>query len=312
MSKVKVAVIGCGYLGKWHLEKAMTLADSEVIAAVDPSPETREAMAAKFKGLKVVASIDEVMDQIEAGIVVTPTSHHYEIVNKLLENNKHVFCEKPLTSTHADALRLKQLLADRNLVVQVGHSERCHQIWEQKELYQEFLSGSGHARIKRYAPFKGRATDVDVVQDLMIHDLDLLSMLWNEVPVKISATGYKIMTNHWDHVHAELEYPSGRKAAVTVGRAHVEEKRSVELVNENGVCKVDLMNQELLRSKKGQEVEVFSYERRDHLLIEQKSFYKSILENHQVLVDIEDGLNAVEMIEDVLKSLETGESVVKN
>ena len=72
------------------------------------------------------------------------------------------------------------------------------------------------------------------------------------------------------------------------------------------------MNQELLRSKKGQEVEVFSYERRDHLLIEQKSFYKSILENHQVLVDIEDGLNAVEMIEDVLKSLETGESVVKN
>jgi predicted dehydrogenase len=311
MSKVKVAVIGCGYLGKWHLEKAMTLACAEVVAAVDPSPETREAMSAKYSNLKTVASIDEVMDEIEAGIVVTPTSHHFEVVKKLLENDKHVFCEKPLTSTHDEALKVKEFLSDKNLVVQVGHSERCHQVWEQRELYEQFLSGSGHARIKRYAPFKGRATDVDVVQDLMIHDLDLLSMLWNEVPVKVTATGLKIMTDHWDHVHAELEYPSGRRAAVTVGRAHVEEKRRVELVNSNGVCQIDLMNQEVHRSVKGGEVENFTYERRDHLMIEQQFFYKSILEEHQVLVDIEDGLNAVEMVEDVLKSLETGESVVK-
>jgi len=312
MDKVKVAVIGCGYLGKWHLEKAMTLACAEVVAAVDPSPETRQAMSNKYNGLKTVASIEEVIDEIEAGIVVTPTSHHFEVVQKLLEKDKHVFCEKPLTSTHENALNLKEILKDKNLVVQVGHSERCHQIWEQEELYQDFLTGAGHARIKRYAPFKGRATDVDVVQDLMIHDLDLLSMLWKEVPVKITATGYKIMTDHWDHVHAELEYPSGRRAAVTVGRAHVEEKRLVELVNSHGVCQIDLMTQELHRSVNGGEVENFSYERRDHLLIEQQYFYKSILENHQVLVDIEDGLNAVEMVEDVLKSLESGESVVKS
>jgi predicted dehydrogenase len=312
MSKIKVAIIGCGYLGKWHLEKAMTLAYSEVVAAVDPSQKNRENISAKYPNLKTVASIDEIMDEIEAGIVVTPTSHHFGVVKKLLENNKHVFCEKPLTSAHDEALRVKELLADKKLVVQVGHSERCHQVWEQREIYEQFLNGSGHARIKRYAPFKGRATDVDVVQDLMIHDLDLLSMLWNEVPVKITATGMKIMTNYWDHVHAELKYPSGRRAAVTVGRAHVEEKRIVELVNSNGVCSIDLMNQKVSRSVKGAEVEHFSYEKRDHLLIEQQFFYKSILDESQVLVDVEDGLNAVEMVEDVLKSLNTGESIVKS
>ncbi|MCO4792755.1 MAG: Gfo/Idh/MocA family oxidoreductase [Bacteriovoracaceae bacterium] len=311
MSKVKVAVIGCGYLGKWHLEKAMTLANAEVIAAVDPSSEIRKEMKSRYPGLKTTADIEEVIDEIEAGIVVTPTSHHFEIVKKLIENDKHVFCEKPLTSNKVDAIALKDLLKTKQLVVQIGHSERCHQIWERKDLYGDFLDGAAHARIKRYAPFKGRATDVDVVQDLMIHDLDLLYMLWNEMPIRISTSGYKIMTDHWDHVHAELEYPSGRRAAVTVGRAHVEEKRMVELVNDNGVCQVDLMNLELRKSKSGSEVEVFKYEKRDHLLIEQTAFYSSILEKHPIMVNIEDGLNAVEMISDVLESLKSGKSIVK-
>lgn len=121
MEKVKVAIIGCGFLGKWHLEKAMNLAYSDVIAAVEPSEETRKNIQAKYVDLRTVSDIDEVMDEIEAGVVVTPTSHHFEMVKRLLEAGKHVFCEKPLTSNINEAKQLKQMLNEKK----IGRSNRA-------------------------------------------------------------------------------------------------------------------------------------------------------------------------------------------
>ena len=188
MSKIKVAIVGYGHLGKWHAEKAKSFPElSELKYIVEKFPAGIEAAKMAHPDVLVVDDISKAIHDIDAAFVVTPTSFHYEIVEYLLKNNKHVFCEKPLTETTAQALKLKELLVGKDLVLQVGHSERFHQAWERKENYKQFFNSPAHITLKRVAPFKGRATDVDVVQDLMIHDLDLLVYLFGETPTSVES-----------------------------------------------------------------------------------------------------------------------------
>jgi len=303
--KIKVAIIGCGFLGKWHLEKALSLTDCEVIAAVEPNPEVWKTLGEKFPKVKFVKDISEVMTEIEAAVVATPTSLHYQLVTQLLEANKHVFCEKPLTSTFEEAKEIQKLAFKTKKIVQVGHSERFHEVWDYKEKYSEFFTGDLTIRMNRLAPFKGRATDVDVVQDLMIHDLDLLVHLFHEKPRQVRAIGHKIRTDKWDYVSAQFFFKHGKDAFITVGRNHIKEVRDIEMTNKHGCFFVDLMNKEYKVARFNQlDVETQSYPSRDHLLLEQKEFYRSIIDNQPAIVDVHDGVTAVLLVEKVLESLE--------
>lgn len=315
MNKVRVAVIGYGHLGRWHAQKACGLADAQCVAIVEPFAENQKKAKEAHPQVKVVADVKEVMNEIDAAVVVTPTSLHFEVVELLIKNNKHVFCEKPLTATYEQAKHIQKLAKEHpGLVIQVGHSERCHEAWERRGEFKAFFEKAGTARLNRLAPFKGRATDVDVVQDLMIHDIDLMLYLFPEMPNKVEATGYKIRTPKYDYACAEFSYPSGRRVIITVGRNHVEEVRHLEVTNDAGCLMVDLFRNEIIVAEgKAQGPDDFvkkmTYGKRDHLLLEQEAFYKSILNKTTPMVTVEDGLKAIKLLDLVMLSLEKKEAI---
>lgn len=311
MKKLKVAVVGYGHLGKWHAQKAEAFPEmSELSYIVEKFPTNQQAAKAAHPKVSVVEDISQCIDDIDAAIVVTPTSFHFEIVEYLLKKNKHVFCEKPVTETTTQALKLLELSKGKNLIVQVGHSERFHQAWERKLQLEKFIKAPAHINLKRVAPFKGRATDVDVVQDLMIHDLDLLVYLLGEAPSSVNSIGFKMRTSRYDFVSSNFSFKSGHKATITVGRNQTKEVRELEISNCNGTLLVDLMRNEIHEasgSNNGpQFVETTAYPKRDHLLLEHQHFYDSILNHKNPIVSLEDGLLAVRLIDKVLESVSSG------
>jgi predicted dehydrogenase len=314
MKKLKVAVIGFGHLGRWHVQKVLNFSEqAELRYIVENFPLAIEAARLAHPSIEVVDDLKKIINEIDAAIVVTPTSFHFEVVKYLIENNKHVFCEKPVTTTLAQALQLKVALADKNLVVQVGHSERFHKVWESINTYKNFLTPPSHITLTRVAPFKGRATDVDVVSDLMIHDLDLLVYLFKEIPLTVNAIGFKMRTDKWDYVTANFTFKSGHRATITVGRNQPKEVRELAISNTSGTIIFDLMKNEMLEARgdfTGPDfVKVTNCEKRDHLLLEHQFFYDSILNSKKAIVSLDDGIIAVNLIEKVLKSIESGQEV---
>lgn len=310
MKKVKVAIIGYGHLGKWHADKAWALKDQcDLIAVVEKNPDAQKNAREKFPSVKVVSDVGEIISEIEAAIVVTPTSFHYEIVEYLLKEKKHVFCEKPLCSTEAQARSLEELAVKNHLVLQVGHSERCHEAWEKLIPALAEIKGPMVIKIERVAAFKGRATDVDVVQDLMIHDLDLVSYLTKKLPTRIRAKGFKIRTQYWDHVEAELDYADGSVARITSSRNHVKEKRELEIMSAQGCYAVDMFALKYSYAPStqitdGVFVQESPYSKRDHLLIEHQYFYDSINHGKPIFVDGKAGRMGVGMVDAVLSSID--------
>lgn len=307
MKKVKVAVIGYGHLGKWHAQKTSQIENSELIAIVEPFDAGKKQAKENHPDIKIVSTLAEVINEIDAAVVVTPTSTHFEVVKELLENNKNVFCEKPLCSTIEEANGLAPLVKDS--LVQVGHSERCHQIWETLIPEIKKINSKKTIKIDRFASFKGRATDVDVVSDLMIHDIDLMLHLFGKKAVSVKSIGHKIRTDKWDHVTAHFELEDGSQVSITSGRNHVHEVRSLEVMSDEGCHYVDLFrNQYHFATNDKFDDDTFvkssEYEKRDHLLLEQESFYNSILNSSSPMVTFEEGKNAVYLVSKVLESLE--------
>ena len=315
MDAVKVAVIGYGHLGKWHATKVEKTGLAKLVAIVESFPANQQLAKSAHPEALVVSSIEEVIDQIDAAIIVTPTSVHASLTKYLIQKNKHVFCEKPLTSELKDSLEIESLLQDKKLILQVGHSERFHQAWEMiHSKYKKYLEAPLVGRLTRYAPFKGRATDVDVISDVMIHDMDLMVYLIGDKPLAVESFGQKIRTSKWDHALCNFYFKSGSFISILSSRNHVTEVREVELTSKNGTIFIDLMKCEISIAPKDQVsegvfVEKFAYEKRDHLQLEHEAFYKAILGKAPVPVNVQDGVYAVKMIDGALKSLETSAKV---
>lgn len=316
MSKVKVAVIGYGHLGKWHCQKADQIDNCDFVAIVESFEAGRIKAKQDFPNIKVVGDYNEIINEVDAFVVVTPTSTHANIVIDLLMNNKHVFCEKPLCS---NAQELKEIKANlkKNLVLQVGHSERCHQAWEVLSESLSKINSKKIIKFNRFAAFKGRATDVDVVQDLMIHDIDLMLYLFKEKPISVKTYGFEIRTSKYDHVEAHFKYADGSICKITSGRNSTREVRDFEVVSQSGTYHVDLMNNTWSFAtndvfEDGSYVQECKYEKRDHLLMEQEHFYESILFNNPIFVNYEDGAVAVKIIDSVLESIKSNSEVNLN
>ncbi len=318
MKKVRVAVLGYGHLGKWHCQKVEALKDvAEFVAIVEKSPVSQESARQNHPHVKVVADLNDIITDIDAAVVVTPTSTHFTLVKTLLEKNLHVFCEKPLCSNDQEAQELKTLAKNKDLVIQVGHSERFHEAWEILKLKFHSLPVPFSIRMNRLGSFKGRATDVDVVQDLGIHDLDLLLYLFKQKPIKLVSHGQKIRTTKWDHVHIHLDLEEGCQADIVVGRNHVKEIRDLEVVSAAGTDVVDLFTNKIYEATStqftdGTFVKESSYAKRDHLLLEHTHFYESILKHTPAIIDIKDGIRAVHLVDLTLKSLSCQSPILVN
>jgi predicted dehydrogenase len=318
MKKIKVAVLGYGHLGKWHCQKVEAHKEFvEFVAIVEKFPPQQELAKTQHPQVKVVDDIAKVINEIDAAIIVTPTSTHFELVSYLVNNNKHVFCEKPLCSNDEEAKKIEKLMIGKKLVVQVGHSERFHEAWDLLREQIKNLKPPLTIKINRVAPFKGRATDVDVIQDLAIHDLDLVLHLFAQKPLSLKAYGHKIRTHKWDHALIHLELENQSQAFITVGRNATKELRELEVVSEDGMLSVDLFSNKILRAPKGQWddstfVREENYAKRDHLFLEHQAFYHSIREQQAPIIGWKDGLNAVHLVDCALKSIEDHMPVVVN
>lgn len=309
VKQVRVALFGHGFLGKWHAQKAHAIESSKLTLIVEPYEAYHDDIRKLYPDTLVVRSCDGHEDLFDAAIIASPTSYHYDLCEKLLRLSKHVFCEKPVTSTYAQAQSLRPLLREE-LVFQVGHSERCHQVWEERAKLAPYLESDSLIEFTRVAPFKGRATDVDVVQDLMIHDIDLMLWLTDENPVSVEARGFKIRTDYWDHAWAKFHFSSGKTAIITVGRNAVAEQRTVQFTHHTGCLQVDLFRGKTLESSALSETVVEKeYPKRDHLLMEQIAFYQSILRNEEPFVSFEDGRRAVYVVEKTLEAISKGRVV---
>lgn len=304
-----MALFGHGFLGRWHAQKAQKSTQANLSLIIEPNEAQHQDLQSLYPETIIAKSIEGHESSFDAALIVTPTSYHFELCEKLIKLGKHVFCEKPITTTKREAEQIKSLLS-ANQVFQSGHSERCHSFWEDRDVQHWLKAPELSLESFRQSSFKGRATDVDVVQDLMIHDIDLMLWLLGENPNKVEARGFKVRTRHWDHAWARFSFPSGQMVTLHVGRnSGITERRW--LANQNrGQLVLDLAEETATFALGDKaDLDVRHYERRDHLLVEQEFFYRSILSGEKIFVGIEEGKQAVWLVEKTLEAIETGQAL---
>jgi predicted dehydrogenase len=300
MQTVRTAVIGVGYLGRFHAQKYAALPGCELVAVVDANATNREAVAAETR-CRAVADYRDILGEVDAVSIATPTPLHYPIARECLERGMHVLVEKPITTTLEEARSLVETAARAGRVLQVGHLERFN---------AAILALAGTLGTPRFveshrlAPFKERGTDVNVVLDLMIHDIDLIQSLVGSPIVSIDAVGTSVFSAGLDIANARIRYASGCVANTTASRVSMKMERKLRLFQDDAYISIDLQQKVLTVVRKppqdsdaprGQVViEERSYEQGDALKHEIEAFLDSIRAGKPPVVSGEDGLRALE------------------
>ena len=300
MQPVRTAVIGVGYLGRFHAQKYAALPESQLVAVVDARAEARAAVAAEV-GCPAVADYREILGEVDAVSIATTTPAHFPIAQDCLERGVHVLVEKPITETPAQARALIETAGRRGRILQVGHLER----FNSAVLALEGVLGTPRfIESHRLAPFKERGTDVNVVLDLMIHDIDLIQSLVGSPITSIDAVGTSVFSRELDIVNARIRYASGCVANTTASRVSMKMERKLRLFQDDAYVSIDLQQKVLTIVRKppagaaatpGQvSIEERSFEQGDALRFEIEAFLRSIREGRPPVVSGEDGLRALE------------------
>jgi len=294
MTKVKTAVIGTGHLGKFHARVLSVLNQAEFVCVVDIDEERGKEIAAKYN-VPWVEKYTDIVDEVEAVTIATPTIHHFEAVKFFMEQGKHVLVEKPITSEIAQAEELVKLADKKNLKFQVGHIERFNRSFV---ALKENVRHPAVIKTFRYAPFTGRSVDIDVILDLMIHDMDLVFALESSPVKRVTVKGAKVLTDKTDIAYALVEFESGCLAELDVSRVAAERERSMRVFDGavNTYFSADLNNRKLKKMFYRDNKLVnhpIHVEDRDQLEAEIGSFLDSILQNKPVVVSGEAGLKAL-------------------
>ena len=241
MTLIRVGVVGVGYLGTFHAQKYASLPDARLIGVVDARRDRAEAVA---QPLGVFATDDyrELLDRVDAVSVVVPTLLHFEIAAFFLSHGVHVLVEKPMTTTVDEAQRLIETAERNGCVLQVGHLERFNPaVMALQELLDRPLFIESH----RLAPFKPRGTDVGVVMDLMIHDIDLIQNIVGEPITEVSPIGVPVLTDEEDIANVRLQFANGCVANVTASRVSNKTERKLRVFQPNAYISADLHEKSL-------------------------------------------------------------------
>ena len=230
MAKVKVAVLGTGSLGQHHTRIYSELASTgavELTGIYDAHAETARKIAEKHK-LRIFNSIAEAAANSDALNIVTPTTTHFDIARQLLAQGKHVLVEKPMTDNSVQAAELIQIAREKNCVLQVGHVERFNPVFK----YLETVATEPRfIECQRLSPFPARSTDIGVVLDLMIHDLDIVLALVKSSVTSVEAVGAPVLSRSEDIANARLKFANGCIANITASRVSVERLRKISVFN---------------------------------------------------------------------------------
>lgn len=299
LPKVNCAVIGVGYLGRYHAEKYATLPNSKLVSVCDIDKERGGEIANKHS---VMATDDykNLLGLVEAVSIVTPTQTHHRIAKFFLENGVHVLLEKPITTHVAEAEELVSLAEKNNLVLQIGHLERFNSV---VNALGKYLDKPRFIECIRLAPFKLRAMDVNVVLDLMIHDIDLIQYIVGSPIKKIHANGACVLSNQIDIANARIQFENHCVANVTASRVSLKQERKLRLFQHEAYISLDLQHKQLAINRKGTN-EMFpgipeiiceeqAFEQGDALRDEIIAFLDSITYNKPPVVSGLDGQKAL-------------------
>jgi predicted dehydrogenase len=302
MKKVRTAVVGVGYLGRFHAQKYAQIEGCELIAVVDSNPEARERVAAEL-GARAWPDPGMLIGEVDAVSVVTPTASHFGIARDLLMGGLHVLVEKPVTETPAEARELIRLAGATGRVLQVGHLERFNAAILAAEPY---LRAPRFIECHRLAPYRERGTDVNVVLDLMIHDIDIVQTIVGAPVTSIDAIGTPVFSEEIDIANARLHFENGCVANVTASRVSLKTERKLRLFSphDEAYLSIDLQQKILtvIRKRPGVPsggqlpvtIEEQSFDQGDALKAEIESFLGCIRSGRPPVVSGEAGLRALE------------------
>jgi predicted dehydrogenase len=312
---LKIGVIGVGSLGQHHARIFKSIEGCELVGIYDKKEERAKEIADKLS-LKAFPSYEALLDSVEAIDIAATTSYHYTLAKQALEKGIHVFVEKPITATVEQGREIVELAKSKNLKIQVGHIERFNPVVlsVEKEIDSPMFCES-----HRLAPFNPRGTDVPVVFDLMIHDIDLILCFIKSPLIDIRASGVGILTPSIDIANARLEFANGAIANVTSSRVSMKRERKLRFFQKDAYISMDFQGQKVSVLRKAEGLNKilpeillgktdFSPEdlvkmkqidcskpEKDALTLELESFVDAILHNKRPVISGEEGLRALEV-----------------
>lgn len=309
-SPIRVAVVGVGYLGRFHAQKYASMEGVELVAVVDVDHSRAEAVAAET-GCRAAADFREVMDEIDAASVVVPTVYHQEVAVPLLEAGIHCMLEKPMAATVEEADAIMEAARRGGAVLQVGHLERFNPA---VEFLAERVTSPLFIEAHRLSGFKERATDVDVVLDLMIHDLDIVLSLVRSPISEIRAVGVPVLTPRVDIANARIIFEDGCNANLTASRISLQAMRRIRVFQAGAYISADCSERKNLMVTTDPEksgMAAIVPEMKDHgqcdiLMAELLSFIRAVRGEEEVRVDGGAGRAALALAMEINRCIEEG------
>ena len=306
---LRVGVVGVGYLGKFHAEKYAGMDDVDLVGVVDINPTTANEVADRM-GTTAYTNYTELIGQVDAVSVVVPTSEHFRVARDYLKNGIDLLIEKPMTTTLEEADELIAIAESQELIIQVGHLERFNQaVVALKGILKKPMFIESH----RLSLFSDRATDVSVVLDLMIHDIDLISNFAQSELTSAHAAGVPVVSNEVDIANARLEFESGCVANVTASRISIKNERKTRLFQKDCYISVDFVEQNITVIRKkgdnrsglipGMDIQQLSFAHGDALEDELIAFVQSVKNRSRPQVDGRVGRDALRIALNVMEQI---------
>jgi predicted dehydrogenase len=317
---IKVGVIGAGHLGKIHLN-ILSNSNFNLIGFHDTDVENSEKLASE-KGYVFFKEIDSLINLIDAAVIVSPTTTHFEIAKKCIKKGKHIFVEKPLTTNSKEARIINKLAKEGNIIGQVGFVERYNQAFIS---CKEFIDKPKFIESHRLSDFNPRGTDVSVIMDLMIHDIDIILNINQSKVKKIDASGVSIISSTPDIANARIEFENGCIANLTSSRISLKKMRKTRIFQDNAYISINFLEKDfqvvkirdkdtndnenslVIKNNLGQEKVIFfenpEINEINSIEAELKDFFNSIKNKSKSKVSLNDGLMALEVAEEIMSQL---------
>ncbi len=323
---LKIGVFGVGHLGKFHLNNWKEIKDVEVVGFYDPSDDAAQDVTEKYQ-IPRFLDAERLIDAVDVIDVIAPTTYHYNLAKMAIRKGKHVFLEKPMANTMQEAQELVNLVTESRIKLQVGHVERFNPAFiavRDMELNPMFIE------VHRLAQFNVRGTEVSVILDLMIHDIDIiLKMVKSEVK-QISASGVAVMTDTPDIANVRIEFNNGCVANLTSSRISMKKMRKMRLFQKDAYIGIDFLNKktEIIKLKSPQDIDAFSFDldtlhgkktiavvnpqvpEVNAIKKELESFRDAILNNTPTLVSEVDGYRAMDVAHQILQKIKNNNIIV--
>jgi predicted dehydrogenase len=308
VTPLRAGVIGVGHLGQHHTRLYASLPGARLVGVVDQSSE-RARMIADRHGVKVFRSVEELLPHVDVVSVAVPTSAHYAVAKTCLQAGKHILVEKPIAVTSAEAQELVQLAVEQRCKLQVGHSERFNPIMQ---VMRPHIGRPVFVECHRLSSFSDRGTDVDVILDLMIHDLDMVLSFGPGAVEDVQAAGVPVLSSTIDIANARIQFASGCVVNLTASRVSTNKMRRLRLFQRDNYLSIDFHTRQgmICRREAGTGVrpsiiiEQLRGSEEEPLKLQLESFLAAVASGHRPVVSGEDGRAALDLAHRVLEAIE--------